>query len=82
MSKTKKGIALSLDEVLEQEGISKVEMARRMGTSRSALDRFLDPENTSITLRTMERAAIALGKKLHLKLHETKASGQRKKKAA
>jgi antitoxin HicB len=39
-----------------------------MKTSRAALDRFLDPENTSITLKTIERAARATGKKLRLEL--------------
>ena len=44
--------------------ISKSEMARRMGTSRSALARLLDPENPSVTLLTLDRAATVLGKQL------------------
>jgi antitoxin HicB len=43
-------------------------MAGRMHTSRSALSRFLDPENISITLATMEKAAKAIGKKLEITL--------------
>ena len=39
-----------------------------MGTSRRALDRLLDPDNTSVTLRTMQRAARVLGRRLHLEL--------------
>ncbi|MEE8585819.1 MAG: Fis family transcriptional regulator, partial [Acidobacteriota bacterium] len=39
-----------------------------METSRRALDRLLDPENTSITLHTLQRAAAAVGRRLHLEL--------------
>ena len=44
------------------------EMARAMRTSRAALDRLLDPRNESVTLRTMTRAAMVLGKRLRLEL--------------
>jgi len=44
--------------------ISKSEMARRMGTSRSSLTRLLDPDNPSVTLLTLDRAAAVLGKRL------------------
>ena len=44
--------------------IGKSEMARRMGTSRSALARLLDPENPSVTLLTLDGAATVLGKRL------------------
>jgi len=43
-------------------------MASRMKTSRPALERLLDPANTSATLSTLERAASALGKKLKIEL--------------
>lgn len=43
-------------------------MARRMRTSRAALERLLDPENRSVTLNTMDKAARALGKRLRLTL--------------
>ncbi|WP_223232278.1 MULTISPECIES: helix-turn-helix domain-containing protein [Marinomonas] len=39
-----------------------------MKTSRSGLDRLLDPNNTSVTLHTLDNAAKALGKKLKLEL--------------
>jgi len=44
--------------------MSKSEMARRMKTSRAAVDRLLNPENESATLTTLEKAAYALGKRL------------------
>jgi DNA-binding phage protein len=50
------------------EGLNKAAMARRMQTSRQALDRLLDPSNTSVTLHTMQRAAAAVGRRLTLEL--------------
>jgi len=61
-------LAQGILEVMKSEGISKSEMARRMATSRPALDRLLDPTNESVTLRTLQRAAAALGKRLHLEI--------------
>ena len=48
--------------------ISKSEMARRMNTSRSQLDRLLDPDNTKIQLDTLYKAASAVGRKVRLEL--------------
>lgn len=64
----KKVLAYKLGEAMEQEKLSKAAMASRMETSRSQLDRLLDPENESVTLHTMKRAAEALGLKLELQL--------------
>jgi transcriptional regulator with XRE-family HTH domain len=50
------------------KGLTKAEMARRMRTSRSQLDRLLDPENESLTLTTLVSAAAALGKQVELGL--------------
>jgi len=64
----KKVLAYKLSKTMEQKNLSKVSMASRMETSRSQLDRLLDPENESVTLHTMKRAAEALGLKLELQL--------------
>ena len=64
----KRVIAWQLRRMMEEEGISKVEMARRLETSRAQLDRLLDPENESVTLGTLSRAARAVGRKLRLEL--------------
>ncbi len=61
-------IALQVQEAMATERISKSEMARRMHTSRPALERLLDSSNTSVTLHTMQRAAAAVGKRLSLSL--------------
>ena len=62
----KRVLAWELVKEIEKEGITKAEMARRMDTSRAALDRLLDPKNTPVTLRTMDRAAHELGKRFKL----------------
>jgi len=65
-------LAMQIGEAIKIEGISKAEMARRMHTSRPALDRLLDATNTSITLHTLQRAAVAVGKRLRLEIVEAK----------
>ena len=65
---TKRVIAYQLNQFMEENKLSKSAMARRMQTSRSALDRLLDSSNSSVTLRTMDRAARALGKQLRIVL--------------
>ncbi len=64
----KRVIAYQLSLFMEKNKLSKTEMAKRMQTSRSALDRLLDSTNPSITLQTMDRAARVLGKKLRIEL--------------
>jgi antitoxin HicB len=53
---------------MQEQGLTKTAMAARMGASRRALDRLLDPENTSVTLHTMQRAASVLGRHLRVEL--------------
>ena len=55
---------------MKVKGISKLEMARRMGTSRSQLDRFLDPDNDKVLLETVQRAAAAIGRRVSISLEE------------
>jgi len=64
----KRVIAWEIGQKMEEENISKTKMAALMDTSRSALDRLLDPKNTSVTLHTLDNAARAIGKKLHIEL--------------
>ena len=53
---------------MEKECRTKAAMATRMQTSRRALDRLLDPKNTGVTLHTLQRAAVAVGRQLRLEL--------------
>jgi len=64
----KRVLAYQINELMEKQNLSKTEMARRMKTSRAALERLLDPENRSVTLHTMDKAARSLGKRLRLTL--------------
>jgi hypothetical protein len=64
----KKVIAWQIAEEMKLQGLSKVVMAERMGTSRSSLDRLLDPNNDALALSTLAKAATVLGKELQLQL--------------
>jgi len=64
----KRVLAYQITRLMQEQNISKSEMARRMNTSRAALERLLDPENRAVTLHTMENAARSLGKRLRLTL--------------
>lgn len=64
----KRVIAWELSEKMRAEKLSKTAMASRMATSRSALDRLLDPDNTSVTLHTLDSAARAVGKRIRIEL--------------
>jgi len=65
---TKRVIAYQISQEMQRAHISHSELARRMKTSRSAVDRLLDPANPSVTLVTLERAASAVGKRLKIQL--------------
>jgi len=65
---TKRAIAFQIAREMKERGITKAELARRMKTSRPAIDRLLDPTNPSVTLSTLERAAAAVGKRLKIEL--------------
>lgn len=64
----KRVIAYQIAQAMESAHISQSELARRMKTSRSAVERLLDPTNPSVTLVTLERAATAVGKRLKIQL--------------
>jgi len=64
----KEAVAWQVQQAMLKEKITKVEMARRMKTSRAALDRLLDPGNAAVTLQTLSRAADAIGRGLRIEL--------------
>lgn len=64
----KRVVAFQLAAVMKEQKISKAEMARRLATSRSQLDRLLDPDNDTVTLAVLARAARAVGRSLRLEL--------------
>lgn len=64
----KQAMSLQFSRLLEKESLTKAEMATRMKTSRAAVDRLLDANNTSVTLSTLGKAARALGRKVKIEL--------------
>jgi transcriptional regulator with XRE-family HTH domain len=74
----KETIAWQLERAMEKLGLSKATLARRMGTSRAALDRLLDPRNGSVTLATLIRAGEALDLTLRVAFGESEAPPRRR----
>ncbi len=64
----KRAVSEAIAERMAEANLSKVEMSRRMRTSRSQLDRVLDPECTTVQLDTLIRAASAVGQELRITL--------------
>ena len=69
----KRVLSWQLQQAMESAHISKAEMARRMHTSRSHLDRLLDPDNERIQLDTLMKAASAVGKRVRIELENQPA---------
>ena len=67
-SAMKKVLAIQIEEAMKAQRLTKTAMAKRMHTSRAALNRLLDDSDTSLTLTTLASAAAALGKGLRLEL--------------
>ena len=64
----KRVLARQLEAAMKEKKVSRSEMARQMHTSRAALNRLLDPENASVTLNTLFKAATAVGREIRLEL--------------
>ena len=64
----KRVLAFQLEQEMKEKGINKVEMAKQLKTSRSQLDRLLDPRNDKVTLKALSQAAKAVGRSLRIEL--------------
>jgi antitoxin HicB len=64
----KRVLARQVEAAMKDQKVSKAEMAKRMHTSRAALDRLLDPDNDAVTLSTLQKAATAVGREIRLEL--------------
>ncbi len=60
-------VSLQLQQILEQEMVTKTALVSRMKTSRASPDRMLDPSNPSLTVASLGKAAAALGRKVELR---------------
>jgi antitoxin HicB len=64
----KRVIAWQISKAMEEKKLNKTAMAKEMKTSRSSLDRLLDPNNASVSLDTIDRAARVVGKRIRFEL--------------
>jgi antitoxin HicB len=69
----KRVLAWQLERAMQEQQKTKRAMAKQLHTSRSQLDRLLDPRNVSVTLDTITRAARALGKRIIIRVADAKA---------
>src|SRR5580704_11588612 len=69
----KRVLAWQLDQAMKEQRKTKQVMAKQLRTSRSQLDRLLDPQNVSVTIATITRAARALGKRVIIHVSDVKA---------
>jgi antitoxin HicB len=65
---TKRTLATQLEKAMKQQNLTKAEMACRMKSSRTQLDRLLDPDDDSVTLATLRRAAAIVGREVRLEI--------------
>lgn len=64
----KRVVARQVEAAMQEKGFTKAEMAKRMHTSRAALNRLLDPDNNAVTLSTLQKAAAVVGREIRLEL--------------
>ncbi len=72
----KRVLAWQLEQAMRRQQKTKQAMAKQLHTSRSQLDRLLDPQNVSVTLDTITRAARALGKRVIIRVADAKTANR------
>jgi antitoxin HicB len=72
----KRAIAEQIEDSMQAANLTKMAMAEKMATSRSQLERVLDPNNVSIQLDTLIKAARAVGKVVEIKIKRAKKTAQ------
>lgn len=63
----KRALALQMEDIMRDEKMTKKSLAEKLHTSRSQLDRLLDPDNSKTTLDSLQQIASALGKQLSIR---------------
>jgi hypothetical protein len=69
----KRVISWQFAEAMRKKKKTKQALAKELNTSRSQLDRLLDPQNVAVSLDTISRAAKALGKRVVIRIADAKA---------
>ncbi|HET7576356.1 MAG TPA: helix-turn-helix transcriptional regulator [Sphingomicrobium sp.] len=64
----KEVVAWQLAEAMRERKLNKNELARQMHTSRTQVDRMLDPEGSNVTIETLQRAAAIVGRRVKIEL--------------
>ena len=64
----KKALVFQLNEAMKATRISKAELARRMRTSATQINRLFDPDNDKVQFNTIHKAARAMGKEVRVEL--------------
>jgi antitoxin HicB len=77
----KRVLAWKIQQAMRQKNVSKYAMAKELGTSRSQVDRLLDPSHVGVTIGTITRAAMVLGKRVRVDIVSS-GSQSRKKEVA
>lgn len=72
----KRVVAEQIEDSMEAAKLTKMAMADKMATSRSQLDRILDPNNLSVQLDTLIRAARAVGKVVEIKIKRPRKTAE------
>jgi antitoxin HicB len=75
----KRVVAWQLQQAMLQQGKSKLAMAKDLRTSRTQIDRLLDPANTAVSIYTIARAAHALGKTIEITIKDPKGPGRKRR---
>lgn len=70
----KRALTEQICDAMTERSINKVAMAKRMETSRSQVDRLLDPDNLKVQFDSLIRAAAAIGKTVEIRLIDDKAA--------
>jgi antitoxin HicB len=73
---SKRVLAWQFEQEMERQHKTKRAMAKELKTSRSQLDRLLDPQNTTVSIETLSRAARVLGKRLVLEIRDQRPTGK------
>jgi len=67
-SAVKAVLAMEIADAMKEHNITKRALAEKMHSSRSQLDRILDPDETGTSIEAMTRAAVAMGMRLEIRI--------------
>ena len=75
----KRVIAWQIERAMAARGVTKNALAKRLSTSRTQIDRLLDPAHVGVSIETIARAAKAVGKRLTFQVVDAQATRRRSK---